>query len=184
MFSQMMPKMRNTGSWTANVTATGLLVAAWGYILYQGAIDPEGIAKSLWPIFGIANQLLAVIAFCLGTTLLIKMGKARYAWCTFVPMVFLTAVTFSAGIMKIWSPKAAGFIPAIQRLEAAIAGGLSGEALEKAQTSLTNAKVDVGITALFLVLVSAIVAGCAREWWLLLRKRKKAVLHESEYVAL
>ena len=184
LLGQMMPKMRNTGSWTATVTATGLLVAAWGYILYQGAIDPEGIAKSLWPIFGIANQLLAVIAFCLGTTLLIKMGKARYAWCTFVPMVFLTAVTFSAGIMKIWSPKAAGFIPAIQRLEAAIAGGLSGEALEKAQTSLTNAKVDVGITALFLVLVSAIVAGCAREWWLLLRKRKKAVLHESEYVAL
>jgi carbon starvation protein len=190
--------MRDTGSWTANVIATFLLVAAWGYIMYQGAIDPEGIAKSLWPIFGIANQLLAVIAFCLGTTILIKMGKARYAWCTAVPMVFLTVVTFTAGIMKIWSPKAAGFLPAIARLEpgiaelkSAIAGGLTGDALDKAQASLakaqmslTNAKVDVAITAMFLIFVSIIVAGCAREWWLLLRKQKPVVLHESEYVAL
>ncbi|QJE95379.1 carbon starvation CstA family protein [Luteolibacter luteus] len=184
LLGQIVPKMRDTGSWGANVTATFLLVSAWGYFMYQGAIDPEGIAKSLWPIFGIANQLLAVIAFCLGTTILIKMGKARYAWCTFVPMVFLTAVTFTAGIMKIWSPKAAGFIPSIRKLEAAIAGGLEGAALEKAKTALLNAKVDVGITAMFLVFVAAIVIGCSREWWLLLRKEKKAVLHESEYVAL
>ena len=184
LLGQIIPKMRDTGSWTANVVSTFLLVAAWGYFLYQGAIDPEGIAKSLWPIFGIANQLLAVIAFCLGTTVLIKMGKARYAWCTFVPMVFLTAVTFTAGIMKIWSPKAAGFIPGIRKLEVAIAGGLEGPALEKARTALLNARVDVGITALFLIFVAAIVIGCAREWWLLLRKEKKVVLHESEYVAL
>jgi carbon starvation protein len=184
LLGQIVPKLRDTGSWAGNVTATFLLVAAWGYFLYQGAIDPDGIAKSLWPIFGIANQLLAVIAFCLGTTILIKMGKARYAWCTAVPMVFLTAVTFSAGIMKIWSPKAAGFVPLIEKLEAAIAGGLSGEALKKAQVSLTNAKVDVAITALFLIFVSIIVLGSIREWWLLLRKQKPVVLRESEYVAL
>jgi carbon starvation protein len=184
LLGQIVPKMRDTGSWTANVIATFLLVSAWGYFLYQGAIDPEGIAKSLWPIFGIANQLLAVIAFCLGTTILIKMGKARYAWCTAVPMVFLTVVTFTAGIMKIWSPKAAGFLPLIAKLEAAIAGGLSGEALKKAQVSLTNAKVDVAITAMFLIFVSIIVLGSAREWWLLLRKQKPMVLRESEYVAL
>ena len=184
LLGQIIPKMRDTGSWGANITCTGLLVAAWGYFLYQGAIDPEGIAKSLWPIFGIANQLLAVIAFCLGTTILIKMGKARYAWTTAVPMVFLTIVTFTAGIMKIWSPKAAGFLPTIEKLEAAIAGGLSGVALKKAQTSLINAKVDVAITAMFLIFVAAIVLGCAREWYLLLSKRKASVLHESEYVAL
>ncbi|WP_367874559.1 carbon starvation protein A [Luteolibacter sp. Populi] len=184
LLGQIVPRMRDTGSWGANVTATFLLVAAWGYFMYQGAIDPEGIAKSLWPIFGIANQLLAVIAFCLGTTILIKMGKARYAWCTFVPMVFLTVITFTAGIMKIWSPKAAGFIPTINKLEAAIAGGLSGVPLEKARTALTNARVDVGITAMFLILVSAIVIGCSREWILLLRKQKPAVLQESDYVAL
>ncbi len=184
LLGQIVPKMRNTGSWTANVISTFLLVSAWGYFLYQGAIDPEGIAKSLWPIFGIANQLLAVIAFCLGTTILIKMGKARYAWCTLVPMVFLTVVTFTAGIMKIWSPKAAGFLPAIAKLEAAIAGGLSGDALKKAETALTNAKVDVAITAMFLVFVASIVIGCMREWVLLLRKQKPSVLHESEYVVL
>jgi carbon starvation protein len=184
LLGQIVPKMRNTGSWTANVVSTFLLVSAWGYFLYQGAIDPEGIAKSLWPIFGIANQLLAVIAFCLGTTILIKMGKARYAWCTAVPMAFLTVVTFTAGIMKIWSPKAAGFLPAIQKYEAAIAGGLSGDALKKTETALTNAKVDVAITAMFLIFVAAIVVGCVREWILLLRKQKPAVLHESEYVVL
>ncbi len=184
LLGQVIPKMRDTGSWSANIICTGLLVAAWGYFLYQGAIDPEGIAKSLWPIFGIANQLLAVIAFCLGTTILIKMGKARYAWTTAVPMVFLTIVTFTAGTMKIWSPKAAGFLPTIEKLEAAIAGGLSGVALKKAQTSLINAKVDVAITAMFLIFVAAIVLGCAREWYLLLSKRKASVLHESEYVAL
>jgi carbon starvation protein len=86
--------------------------------------------------------------------------------------------------MKIWSPKAAGFLPAIRKLEAAIAGGLEGEALEKAETALTNAKVDVAITAMFLIFVAAIVIGCAREWVLLLRKQKPTVLHESEYVAL
>jgi carbon starvation protein len=184
LLGQFVPRMRDTGSWSANVTCTGLLVAAWGYILYQGAIDPEGIAKSLWPIFGIANQLLAVIAFCLGTTVLIKMGKARYAWTTAVPMVFLTIVTFTAGIMKIASPTAAGFLPTIAKLEAQIAGGLSGAALKKAQTALLNAKVDVAITAMFLVFVAAIVIGCAREWYLLLAKRKPAVLHESDYVTL
>jgi carbon starvation protein len=184
LLGQMHPKMRETGSWGANVTATFLLVAAWGYFMYQGAIDPSGIAKSLWPIFGIANQLLAVIAFCLGTTVLIKMGKARYAWCTFVPMVFLTVITFTAGIMKIWSPRAAGFLPEIAKQQAAIAGGLGGEALKKAQTALTNARVDVVITALFLLFVAAIVIGCSREWWLMLRKQKPVVLRESEYVAL
>ena len=184
LLGQVHPKLRETGSWGANVTATFLLVAAWGYFMYQGAIDPSGIAKSLWPIFGIANQLLAVIAFCLGTTVLIKMGKARYAWCTFVPMVFLTVITFSAGIMKIWSTKAAGFLPEIATQKAKIASGLSGEALKKAETTLTNARVDVVITTMFLLFVAAIVIGCSREWWLLLRKQKPVVLRESEYVAL
>lgn len=184
LLGQFVPRMRDTGSWSANVTCTGLLVAAWGYILYQGAIDPEGIAKSLWPIFGIANQLLAVIAFCLGTTVLIKMGKARYAWTTAVPMIFLAIVTFTAGIMKIASPTAAGFLPTIAKLETQIASGLAGPALKKAQTSLLNAKVDVGITVLFLFLVAAIVLGCAREWFLLLSKRKPVRLQESDYVTL
>ena len=121
----------DTESWLGNILATGLLVAAWGFFLYQGALDPAGIAKSLWPIFGIANQLLAVIAFCLGTTILIKMGKARYCWVTAVPLVFLTSSPSPPAIMKIFSPNAAGFLPAIAKLEAQSPAASTGEALKQ-----------------------------------------------------
>lgn len=184
LLGQISPLLKDTGSWIGNVTATGLLVAAWGFFLYQGAIDPAGIAKSLWPIFGISNQLLAVIAFCFGTTLLIKMGKVRYCWVTAVPLVFLTVVTFTAGWLKLWDPGSLGFIPEIAKQQKLIASGLQGKALEAAQTSLFNARIDVGITAIFLIFVAIIVLGTARECWLLLRKRKQAVLQESAYVAL
>lgn len=184
LLGHFVPKLRDTGSWSANVLSTFLLVAAWGWFLYQGALDPAGIAKSLWPIFGIANQLLAVIAFCLGTTILIKMGRTRYAWTTLVPMVFLTIVTFSAGYLKLFSAKAGGFFPEIERQKAAIASGLTGDSLKKAETALLNARIDVIITILFLTLVAAIVTGCVREWILLLRKRKPTELHESPYVPL
>ncbi|MFT4177350.1 MAG: carbon starvation CstA family protein [Luteolibacter sp.] len=180
----IVPKLRDTGCWWANVTATGLLVSAWGFFLYQGALDPEGIAKSLWPIFGISNQLLAVIAFCFGTVMLIKMEKARYCAVTVVPMLFLTMVCFTAGIMKIFSPKAAGFLPAVRTLEARIASGLEGKALKAAETALFNAKLDIAVTSAFLFFVAIIVLGTARECWLLLTKKKENVLRESDYAAL
>ena len=183
LLGQFSPRLKDTRSWLGNIVSTGLLVSAWGFFLYQGALDPEGIAKSLWPIFGISNQLLAVIAFCLGTVVLIKMGKARYCWVTVVPMLFLTTVTYTAGWMKIFSPNAAGFIPAIHTLEAKIAGGLEGKALAMAKTSLFNARVDVAVTATFLIFVSIILFGTAYECWLLLAKKKPIVLQESDYVA-
>ena len=184
LLGELSPKLRDTRSWFANILATGLLVSAWGYFLYQGALDPAGIAKSLWPIFGISNQLLAVIAFCLGTVVLVKMGKVRYCWTTVIPLVFLTVVTFTAGIMKIFAPVADGFIPTIHKLEAKIAGGLEGPALAAAKNSLLNARVDVVVTATFLVFVTIIVCGTAYECWLLLSGRKPVVLRESPYVAL
>ncbi len=184
LLGNISPKLGDTRSWFSNVLATALLVSAWGFFLYQGALDPAGIAKSLWPIFGISNQLLAVIAFCLGTVILIKMGKARYCWTTAIPMIFLTTVTFTAGWMKIFEPAAAGFLPAIRTLETQISGGLEGKALKAAQIALFNAKLDAVITIIFLVFVAFIVVGTARECWLLLTKRKAIVLKESEYVAL
>jgi carbon starvation protein len=177
------PRLKDTGSWSANVIATFLLVSAWGYFLYQGALDPGGIAKSLWPIFGISNQLLAVIAFCLGTTILIKMGKVKYCLVTVIPMIFLTSVTFIAGWMKIFSANAAGFLPEIAKHRGLLETALSEKQRKFSEQAIINAWVDIGITALFLVLVTAIILGCAREWWLLLSGRKVAQLQESPYQA-
>lgn len=174
----------DTSNWLGNVTATGLLVSAWGYFLYQGAIDPEGIAKSLWPIFGISNQLLAVIAFCLGTTLLIKSGKARYCWVTLVPLIFLASVTFAAGWMKIFSPKAAGFLPAVRKLEAQLAAGVAPDKLKAVETALFNARLDIIVVSTLLTFVVLIILGCAWEWFRILSGRKTAKLQESPYIAL
>ena len=184
LLGQVHKPLGDTSSWLGNVLASAILVAAWGYFLYQGAVEPDGIAKSLWPIFGISNQLLAVIALCLGTTVLIKMGKARYCFVTMVPLIFLTTVTFTAGIMKLYSPKAAGFLPAIETTKAKLAGVAAGSDAAKAlERSLFNLHVDVGITAFFLIAVAVIVVGCVWEWVKLLRGSKKAVLQESPYVA-
>jgi carbon starvation protein len=173
LLGHAIPALGDTKSWSANVITSALLVGAWGFFMYQGAVDPDGIAKSLWPIFGIANQLLAVIAFCLGTTLIIKMGRARYAWCTVGPLVFLTVVTFTAGLMKIFSGSSLGFLWSAR--DAAAKGNVRAE---------FNNYFDAGITGLFLIFVTIIVLGCAREWVKLLRGRKQSVLQESAYVSL
>jgi carbon starvation protein len=175
----------NTRNWFSNVFASGLLVSAWGYFLYMGVIDPMGGINTLWPLFGIANQLLAVIAFSLGTTILIKMGRARYAWVTAVPLVFLIAVTFSAGFIKLFSPdEKMGFLAAANFYAAKIsAGGAPADLTTWHKVQHMN-QVDAFVTGFFLVAVAIIVSGCAFEWFKLLRGKKTAVLHESPYVPL
>ena len=175
----------NTRSWVANSFASMLLVAAWGWFLYQGVIDPLGGINTLWPLFGLANQLLSVIALCLGTTLLIKMGKARYLFITIVPLLFMAVVTFSAGYMKIFSPDPnlgllASARLAIQKSAEAADAGAAAVLIRQA----TMYRIDVFVAASFLVLVLLIVIGSAVEWYRLLVGHKRVQLHESEFVPL
>ncbi len=175
----------NTQSWSANLFSSVLLVAAWGWFLYQGVIDPLGGINSLWPLFGLANQLLSIIALCLGTTVLIKMGKARYLLVTLVPLCFMTAVTFSAAYLKIFSanPKL-GFWSGAEdyiRRAATLTDPVKAAEMTR-QASIW--RFDAFVAFAFVTLVFLIAAGSAVEWWKLLRGNKRIVLHESEFIPL
>jgi carbon starvation protein len=185
LLGQIHKPLGQTHSLLSNVLASGLLVAGWGYFLIQGVIDPLGGINTLWPLFGIANQLLAVIAFCLGTTVLIKMGRARFSAVTLVPLTWLVIVTFTAGFQKIFSPDPRlGFASLIQVTKAKIANGGSPEQLAEWNRIIFNNQIDIAVTAAFLTGVAVIVVGCLLEWVQLLRGTKPVVLRESPYVAL
>ena len=173
----------DTDSWAANLLASALLVAGWGFFLYQGVADPNGGINALWPIFGIANQLLAVIAFSLGTTILIKLGKVRYLWVTLVPLGFPITVTFTAGWMKIFSPNPRlGFLAGAKALEGKLAAGLLPPHAAGAQ--IFNARLDALVTGAFLMAVLAIVLGSVRVWVLLLRGERSLASGEAPFVAI
>jgi carbon starvation protein len=175
----------NTRSWSANFFCSVLLVSAWGWFLYEGVIDPLGGINSLWPLFGLANQLLSVIALCLGTTLLIKMHKAKYLFVTLVPLCFMCAVTFSAGYLKVFSsdPRLGFLSGARSLLLQASTMADSTKAAELAR-QVGVWRFDAFVAVFFLVLVLAIVLGSARQWWHLIRGTKRAVLHESKFVPI
>jgi carbon starvation protein len=173
----------NTRSWSANFLTSVVLVAAWGWFLYQGVIDPLGGVNTLWPLFGLANQLLSVIALCLCTTILIKMQKARYVFITLAPLLFMCAVTFSAGYLKIFSadPRL-GFLSGAQSL-AAQAGGIidPGKAAELSRQAWVW-QIDAIVAGFFMLFVSLIVIGSAMQWWQLIRGTTPLMLRESEFV--
>ncbi|MBI2496747.1 MAG: carbon starvation protein A [Opitutae bacterium] len=177
-------KLGDTQSLAGNTVATGLFVGLWGWFLYQGVIDPLGGINSLWPIFGVANQLLAVIAFSLGTTVLIKMGRQRYAWVTLGPLAWLLAATMTAGWMKIFSPAPVGFLAIARDLNARIA--LGGPALNLAawRSQVLNNYVDAAVTGAFMILVLIVVTASVRVWWQLLAGRRAPNLREEPYVPL
>jgi len=157
------------------VVSSALIVAGWGYFLYQGVVDPLGGINSLWPLFGIANQLLAAVALCVGTTILIKMGKQRYAWTTLVPLAWLAAVTLTAGWQKVFAadPRL-GFL--------AHARSVARGSAANAARLIFNDRLDALLALAFMAVVLVVVAASAREWWLVLSRRKAPVVNEAAFV--
>ncbi|MGA8027320.1 MAG: carbon starvation CstA family protein [Bryobacteraceae bacterium] len=150
--------------WMPGVLSTSaIIVAAWGYFLYQGVIDPLGGINSLWPLFGISNQLLSAIALCVATTVLLKMHRARYAWITIAPLIWLVAVTFTAGFEKIFSDQPRiGFLAHAALLEKAANSA-------RTRAVIFNERLDAVVCGVFLVLVLIIVLDSLRVWFGLLR---------------
>lgn len=172
-------------SWMPGVIgASAAVVAAWGYFLYQGVIDPLGGINSLWPLFGIANQLLAAIALCVATTILVKMHRARYLWITLTPLAWLLTVTFSAALQKIFATEPRlGFLAQAAQLEAALAaGGIPASQLKSVEAQIFNARLDAVLCAVFLVLVTMIVLDSARVWVGVLRGTREATVREAPFV--
>ena len=174
-------------SWyPAVVLCSALFVSMWGYFLYQGVTDPLGGINSLWPLFGISNQLLATVALCVGTTVIVKMGKAKYAFVTIIPLVWLVIVTSTAGLLKIFSsdPKL-GFLSHARLIEGQIAAGTlpaNIKTLEAAQRMIFNDRLDAAVAAFFLVSVVVILTASIIEWVKVMTGSQAPVSSETPYV--
>jgi len=155
------PSMARTESWTANVIATALTVGGWGYFLYQGVIDPFGGINTLWALFGIANQMLAGIALILATVVLVRMGKARFAWVTGAPALWVLIITLAAGWQKLFSadPKIGFFSHATKFQQAIDAGTVLPPAkrIEQMQAIVFNDYVDAALGGFFMFVVVAML---------------------------
>src|SRR4029077_15465015 len=143
-------------SWYPGVIITSaVFVMMWGYFLYQGVLDPLGGINSLWPLFGISNQLLAAVALCVGTTVIIKMGKARYAWVTLLPLAWLAVVTLTAGWEKLFSPDPKlGFLSHARMVGEGLAIGAlppGVQTLADARRLILNDRIDTAVAAFFLI---------------------------------
>jgi carbon starvation protein len=170
-------------SWLPGVILTSVaVVVAWGYFLVQGVRDPLGGINSLWPLFGIANQLLAAIALCVGTTILLKMHGRKYAWITCVPLAWLVTVTFAAAWQKIFSDlPAIGFLAQARRLEAGLAAA-QGASIATTKALIFNARLDAAICGILLVMVATVLIDSIRIWWGILRGTREARVSETPFV--
>jgi len=162
-------------SWYPSILGTSaLIVGAWGYFLWQGVKDPLGGINSLWPLFGISNQLLATVALCVATTIIIKMDNARYALVTLLPLTWLVLVTFTASYYKIFDPNPRiGFLSHARQLSAS--GG--------AGKLIFNDRLDAAVTSVLIIMVTLILLESCLEWIRVLSGKKEARVKEAPFVA-
>jgi carbon starvation protein len=163
-----------TSSYSANIFASAVVVSAWGYFLYLGVIDPNGGVNMLWPLFGIANQMLASIALCVCTAVMIKSGREAYLWITALPLSWLVIVTTSAAIEKFISPDPrVGYISALNSL-------LASDNAMRDQLAL-NQYVIMALTLVFLLCLWVVVIGTISLYLRAMRGEKFKSL-EAEYI--
>ncbi|MFN3073226.1 carbon starvation CstA family protein [Acinetobacter sp. TY2] len=151
----VVPALKNSHNFVGNLIGTGVAVAGWGFFVYQGVVDPLGGINSLWPLFGIGNQMLAAMALTLGTVILFKMKKEKYVWVTIVPTVFLIITCMTAGWQKIFhsNPKI-GFLAQADKFKAAIAKGeilKPAKTLEEMQTIVFSNQINAALCAFFMI---------------------------------
>ncbi|ABG03396.1 carbon starvation protein CstA [Rubrobacter xylanophilus DSM 9941] len=173
-------------SWLpANIVASALIVAAWGYFLYAGVTDPLGGINQLFPLFGIANQLLAAVALTVGTTILIKMGKLKWAWVTALPLAWDASVTLTASWYKIFSPDPSiGFFAQRAAFQEALANGevvAPAQSLEDMRQVVLNSTVDGILSILFALMIIIVILDAARVWVGVITGRKPAETTEAPY---
>jgi carbon starvation protein len=169
-------------SWYPSILiASVLVVSGWGYFLVQGVLDPLGGINSLWPLFGISNQLLAAVALSVGTTLLIKSGKARFAWVTLLPLVWLLLVTLTAGWQKIFAadPRL-GFLSHASLIAGQIVAGTMPAA--RGARIVFNDRLDAFVAGAFLVITVTLVLSSMREWRAILSGSKPALSRETPFI--
>jgi len=166
------------------IGASAAIVMAWGYFLYQGVLDPYGGVNSLWPMFGIANQLLGVVALAVGTTIILKKHGPKFMWITLLPMVWIVSVTYTAAYQKVFSadPRL-GFLSQSAQLKATLDSGLSTEKVAQAERLIFNAQLNAFVCGLFIVLVSVILIDSIRVWFGLIRGTRSSELNETPFVA-
>jgi len=169
----------------AILVSSALIVAAWGYFLYQGVIDPLGGINSLWPLFGISNQLLAAVALVVATTILLKMGRLKWIWVTLLPMIWLVVVTMTASYQKIFSPNPRiGFLSFANTLAAQLAAGkIPAAKIVETQRVIFNQHLDALVTAVLAGMILFLLAEALIQWHAILGRGKEPVLHEAPYVA-
>jgi carbon starvation protein len=164
-------------SWYPSILATSaLIVATWGFFLWQGLKDPLGGINSLWPLFGIANQLLATVALCVATTILIRMHRARYALVTLAPLTWLVAVTFTASWQKIFDPSPRiGFLAQARVLSTAPPTNATAHLI-------FNNRLDAVVTAALVSMVALVLIESARQWLKILSGRTNVQTKEAPFV--